>query len=168
MPELCSTLGETMNIVRIPKMTNEEIEKLIHEQRICRIAFRGEDYPYVAPFQYVFMNGSLYFHFTNYGRKMKLLGRDKKVCVEIERYQPDMSEYGFVSLRGTLKVVTDPRERAEVISRMAKEAKEELSENFLAVHGFNKENGWSALRPEKPLVIVKLDEVTEKTGLRSP
>lgn len=157
-----------MNVFRMPKMDKEEIEKLIQEQRICRIAFRGEDYPYMAPFQYVVMNGSLYFHFTNYGRKMKLLDKDKKVCVEIEKYHPDMSEYGFVSLRGTLKVVTDPRERAEVISRMAKEAKEKLSENFLAVHGFTKEEGWSALRPEKPLVIVRLDEVTEKAGLRSP
>jgi hypothetical protein len=78
-----------------------------------------------------------------------------------------MSEYGFVTLRGTLKAVTDPKERAEVISRMVEEAKQKLSENFLAVHGFNKDEGWSVLRPEKPLVIVKLDEVNEKTGLRS-
>jgi nitroimidazol reductase NimA-like FMN-containing flavoprotein (pyridoxamine 5'-phosphate oxidase superfamily) len=157
-----------MKIFKMPKMDKDEIEGLIREQRICRIAFRGEEYPYMAPFQYVFINGSLYFHFTNYGRKMKLLDKDRKVCVEIEKYQPDMSEYGFVTLRGTLKVVTDPRERAEVISRMVEEAKQKLSENFLAVHGFNKDDGWSVLRPEKPLVIVKLDEVNEKTGLRSP
>jgi nitroimidazol reductase NimA-like FMN-containing flavoprotein (pyridoxamine 5'-phosphate oxidase superfamily) len=152
---------------RMPRMGREEIAKLIQEQRICRIAFRGEDYPYLAPFQYVFLNGSLYFHFTNYGRKMKMLDKDKKVCVEIEKYQPDMSEYCFASLRGTLKVVTDPEERAEVISRIAKIARENLSENFLAVHGFTKEEGWSALRPEKPLVIFRL-EVIEITGLRSP
>ena len=149
-------------------MDKEEIDELIRGQRICRIAFRGQDYPYVAPFQYVLINGSLYFHFTNYGRKMRLLGRDRKVCVEIEKYRSDMSEYGFVTLSGTLKVVADPGERAKVISRMAEEAKQKLSENFLAVHGFNKEDGWSTLRPEKPLVIVKLDEVNEIGGLRSP
>ena len=149
-------------------MENHEIEKLIREQMLCRIAFKGNDYPYMAPFQYVFMNGSLYFHFTDYGRKMKLLEKDKRVCVEIERYRTDLSEYNFVVLRGTLKVVTDPQERAKVIKRMAEEGKQKLSTNFLAAHGFKKEEGWSSFTPEKPLVVVKLQEIAEEIGLKSP
>jgi len=164
----CKYAVTAVKIVRMPKMDKREVEGLIREQNLCRIAFRGRDYPYMTPFQYVYVNGSLYFHFTNYGRKMMLLDRDKRVCVEIERYLPDMSEYSFVTLRGRLKIVTDPQERAEAISRMAEAARQKLSENFLVVHGFNKEEGWSALTPEKPLVIVKLDEITEKVGLRSP
>jgi len=158
----------TLTIVRLPKMEKHEIEKLIREQMLCRIAFKGDKYPYVAPFQYVLMNGSLYFHFTDYGRKMRLLERDKRVCIEIERYQPDLSEYSFVVLRGTLKVVTDPKERAEVIKRMAEEGKRKLSTNFLAAHGFKKEEGWSSFTPEKPLFIVKLEEIAEEIGLKSP
>jgi len=45
-------------------MKKSEIERLMKEQFLCRIAFRGEEYPYIAPFQYVFANGTLYFHFT--------------------------------------------------------------------------------------------------------
>lgn len=86
-------------IVRLPKMENAEIEELIREQMLCRIAFKGDKYPYMAPFQYVYLNESLYFHFTDYGKKMKLLRRDNHVCVEIEKYQPDLSEYSFVVLR---------------------------------------------------------------------
>jgi nitroimidazol reductase NimA-like FMN-containing flavoprotein (pyridoxamine 5'-phosphate oxidase superfamily) len=149
-------------------MDKREIEKLIQGQMLCRIAFKGDEYPYMAPFQYVLMNRSIYFHFTDYGRKMRLLEKDKRVCVEIEKYKPDLSEYNFVVLRGTLKVVTDPHERAMVIRRMAEEGEQKLSPNFLAAHGFKKEEGWSSITPEKPLVIVKLENIAQEIGLKSP
>jgi len=149
-------------------MTKLEIAKLVREQILCRIVFKGDEYPYVAPFQYVLMDGSLYFHFTDYGKKMRLLEKDKRVCVEIEKYKQDLSEYNFVVLRGKLKVVRDPQERAKVIAKIAVEGKQKLSTSFLAAHGFKKEQGWSSLSPEKPLVIVKLEEVTEEIGLKSP
>ena len=149
-------------------MDPHEIEKLIREQMLCRIAFKGDQYPYMAPFQYVLVNGALYFHFTDYGKKMRLLDKDKHVCVEIEKYKPDMSKYNFVVLRGKLKVVADPVERANVINRMAEEGKQDLSTNFLVAHGFKKEESWSSFTPEKPLVIVKLEEVAETIGIKSP
>ena len=157
-----------MTIVKLPKMEKHEINQLIREQILCRIAFKGDEYPYMAPFQYVLMNGSIYFHFTDYGKKMRLLERDKRVCVEIEKYRQDLSEYRFVVLRGTLKVVTDAHERATIIRRMAEDGQQRLSPNFLAAHGFRKEDGWSSLTPEKPLVIVKLENVTQEIGLKSP
>ena len=157
-----------LTIVKLPKMKKREIEKLIREQMLCRIAFKGDEYPYMAPFQYVFIDGSLYFHFTDYGRKMKLFERDNRVCVEIEKYRPDLSEYSFIVLRGTLKVVTNPQERAKAIKKMAEEGKQKLSKNFLAAHGFKKEEDWSSLTPEKPLLIVKLKEIAEEIGLKSP
>ena len=149
-------------------MSEDEIDQLIREQILCRIAFKRENYPYVAPFQYVYMNGSIYFHFTDYGRKMSLLERDKRVCVEIEIYEKDLSKYRFVVLTGKLKVVTDSQERAQVIKRMTEEGKRKLSENFLAAHGLKPEQGWLALAHERPLVVVKLDEVVERIGLKSP
>ena len=156
-----------MSIVKLSSMSDDEIEELIGGQMICRIAFRGDEYPYLIPFQYVLMDGAPYFHFTNYGKKMRLLEMDNRVCVQIESYRPDLSEYNFVAIRGTLKVVSDTVERAEAISRMAEVGKRRLSNKFLAAHGFEPEEGWSAFTPSKPLVIVKL-EVAEKIGLKSP
>ncbi len=153
---------------RLPKMSKGEIATLIREQVLCRIAFKGDKYPYMAPFQYVVVDGSLYFHFTEYGKKMKLLERDDRICVEIESYRPDLSEYNFVVMRGKLKVVTDSRERAKVIKSMAAEGKAKLSTNFLAAHGFRKGEDWSSFTPEKPLVIVKLEAITQEIGLKSP
>jgi len=155
-------------VVRLPKMEKRETDRLIREQIICRIVFRGNRYPYMAPFQYAFINGALYFHFTDYGKKMRLLEKDKRVCVEIETYLPDLSEYSFVVLRGTLRVVTDPKERAGAIERLAEQGKQRLSENFLAAHGFKKEEGWSSFTPEKPIVILKLEEIAEEIALKSP
>ncbi len=51
---------------------------------------------------------------------------------------------------------------------MAEEGKQKVSPNFLAAHGFKKEEGWSSFSPEKPLVILKLEEIAEEIGLKSP
>ena len=143
--------------------------KLIRRQRLCRIAFKGDSYPYMAPFQYVVLDSSLYFHFTDYGKKMKLIENDKRVCVEIEEYREDLSEYSFIVLRGTLKVVTDLQERAKALKELAKEGEQKLSTNFLPAHGFKKEEGWDSLTPTNPsLVAVKLEQITQEIGLKSP
>ena len=157
-----------MRVVKLPSMGKHDIDDLIKQQMICRIAFRGSKYPYIAPFQYVTIGGTLYFHFTNYGRKMRMLGTDSNVCVEIEHYEPDMSKYRFVALRGKLKVVADSRERAEAINRLRSQGRRRLSRNFLVAHGFNKNEDWSSLDPQKRLFIVKLDEAADRTGLKNP
>jgi uncharacterized protein len=155
--------------VKLPRMDKAEIDQLLREQFLCRIAFAGELAPYIAPFQYVFINDALYFHFTDYGRKIGLLEEGKPVCVEIEHYTPDLSEYGFVVLVGKLHVVTDPQEKSEAATRMVEDAEVKgLSTNFLPAHGLPKEADWASLKAEKPLVIVKLVDVTEIVGLKSP
>ena len=55
--------------VKLPKMDEIEIKDLLENKSLCRIAFIDEDYPYISPFQYVYYNNCLYFHFTDYGKK---------------------------------------------------------------------------------------------------
>ena len=154
---------------KLPTMKESEIDELLEEQILCRIAFGGKDAPHIAPFQYALVDGQLYFHFTKYGRKMALLEKNSSSCVEIEKYNQDLSEYKFVVLTGKLRVVTDPKERSRAIQKMVDAAKtKRLSENFLMAHGFQKEDGWAILTPDRPLIIVKLENVTEKVGLKSP
>jgi nitroimidazol reductase NimA-like FMN-containing flavoprotein (pyridoxamine 5'-phosphate oxidase superfamily) len=157
-----------MKLYKLPKMSSDEISELLDRERICRIAFKGAEFPYLAPFQYVRIGDALYFHFTNYGRKMRLLEKDRRVCVGVESLEPDMSEYRFVVLRGELDRVEDKKERGEAISRLAKMGRSGLSENFLAAHGFPAENGWETLSEDKPMVIFKLERISETIALRSP
>jgi len=155
-------------VLRLSRMKKSEIEKLIKEQFLCRIVFKGERYPYIAPFQYAFANGTLYFHFTAYGRKMKLIDKHENVCVEIEQYNPDLSRYMFITLKGNLRIVTDPVEKAKAIRKMRDFGKKRLSRNFLAAHGLRADENWDSLTEAKSFIIVKLDPLVAESGLKSP
>jgi nitroimidazol reductase NimA-like FMN-containing flavoprotein (pyridoxamine 5'-phosphate oxidase superfamily) len=155
-------------MVKLPSMSRKEIDDLIGEQFLCRIAFGGRGGLYIAPFQYVFMDKSLYFHFTDYGNKMAFFREGFPVCVEIEKYSSDLSEYAFVILTGTLKMVVEEEERRNVIQKMAEIGSAKLSTNFLCAHGFESQNGWSAFSAEQPILILRLEKVTSIKGLKSP
>ncbi len=156
-----------MTKIEMSKMKENEIEELIEDQLLCRIAFKGDLQPYIAPFQYAYVNGILYFHFTDYGKKMSFFKQETPVCVEIERYTPNLSEYGFVVLTGKLRLVEDHKERKRAIEKMAEVGKQKLSANFLLAHGFSQGSDWTDFTADKPILIIKLDEVTEKIGLKS-
>ena len=157
-----------MTKVKMPKMRENEIEELISGQFLCRIAFKGDLQPYIAPFQYAYVKGILYFHFTDYGKKMSFFKQETPVCVEIERYTQNLSEYGFVVLSGKLRLVEDQEERKKAIEKMVEVGKQKISKNFLLAHGFSQGSDWTDFTADKPILIIKLDEVTEKTGLKSP
>jgi nitroimidazol reductase NimA-like FMN-containing flavoprotein (pyridoxamine 5'-phosphate oxidase superfamily) len=156
-----------MSLVKLPRMSQEEIEELLDRQFMCRIAFNGGDYPYLAPFRYVMINGVLYFHFTDYGKKMVLIEQDNRACVQIESYVPDLSDYNFVSLRGQLVRVDDYDEYRRVVELFAETGMEHISPKFLAAHGFNPDDGWLCFKGDE-LVIIKLVDIVEKVGLKSP
>lgn len=59
-----------MQVHKIPLMNKEEYDKLIEECYVSRIAFKGE-YPYIAPFLYVFDVKYIYFLSNNMERKLK-------------------------------------------------------------------------------------------------
>lgn len=122
----------------------------------------------MAPFQYVFLNGQLYFHFTDYGNKIVLLKEGNEVCVEIERNTPDLGKYSFVTINGTLKIVEDKDERRNAIEKMADFGENNLSTNFLHAHGFESKDGWTKLKAKQDILVVKLDKIRFKKGLKSP
>jgi nitroimidazol reductase NimA-like FMN-containing flavoprotein (pyridoxamine 5'-phosphate oxidase superfamily) len=37
--------------VKLSRMNEDEIDEVIQDQMLCRIAFKRKDYPYIAPFQ---------------------------------------------------------------------------------------------------------------------
>jgi len=152
--------------VKLPKMTEDEIVSVLNDENICRIAFIEEDYPYICPFQYVYFKNQLYFHFTNYGKKMRILDKNKNVCVSIEKFEPDLSSYFFISIQGELKQIEDKKILKDVIENIVEKAKERFSKNFLAAHGFKGKDGWESLLEDK-LLIFKLEEFGNRIGLKS-
>ena len=149
-------------------MTEIEIENILKRKNICRIAFIDDDFPYIAPFQYVYANKTLYFHFTDYGKKKKIFDRNNKVCVSIEDLEPDLSKFYFITIQAELIEVLNEEERKEIINTMVSEGKSKFSTNFLSAHGFEKNEEWEILKKSKKIRIFKLINFKKRLGLKSP
>ena len=108
----------------------------------------------------------MYFHFTDYGKKKEILEKNRNVCVSIEKFTKDLSEYFFISIQGKLNPVDDSQERKQIIKKMILEAKKKYSKNFLSAHGFEKNKGWDYFTDQNQL-IYKLDEIVYRVGLKS-
>lgn len=139
-----------MNILKIPRMEKHEYDHLIHDNYICRIAFRGENFPYIAPFLYTFDGKYLYFLPTRYGRKIDYFHQDPHVSVEIESYSSDLSNYNFISLQGILEEINDNSKKQQVRSDFIDLIrKRKLSPNALAALGF--------MPSDSPEIIIQED-----------
>jgi nitroimidazol reductase NimA-like FMN-containing flavoprotein (pyridoxamine 5'-phosphate oxidase superfamily) len=158
-----------MTPFKLETMAPPEIKALVQTSQICRIAFKGDDHPYISPFQYAYINDTLYFHFAAYGRKMHYLSEDPNVCVEIEHNAADMSDFRFVALRGTLVTVTDAGEKDLAIKTLASIArKSAFSTRFLAAHGFDSKMDWKSFDSSASFEVIKLSSIVEVIALKSP
>lgn len=155
-----------MDVVKLPVMTEDEIKKALQNNHLCRIAFIDGEYPYISPFQYAYQNDQIYFHFTNYGKKMEIIEKSKNVCVSIENFEPDLQKYYFISMQGELAPVNNIEEKKSVLIKMAKEAKKKYSQNFLTAHGFDKEKGWDAFELQNQLIFTLIQK-KKAIGLKS-
>lgn len=66
----------------------DEVVKLLGQCDTVRLAMNGGDFPYVVPlsFGYLYEDGklSVYFHCAKEGKKIDLLNRDNRVCLEAD------------------------------------------------------------------------------------
>ncbi|CAG0970613.1 hypothetical protein METP3_01420 [Methanosarcinales archaeon] len=152
----------------MPNMGKKEYDRLIREQYIARIVFKGEKYPYIAPFLYVFDEKYLYFLSTRYGKKIEYFTQNPYVTVEIERYDPDLSNYAFVSLSGQLVEVTNEVSKKEVREQFIRLIREKnLSENIMIALGHSSQDPTEAIVHEERNVIWKLTDVRKIIGLKN-
>lgn len=104
-----------------------EIEEIIRECRVCRLAFSAGMYPYIVPmnFGYACENGErvFYFHCAGEGRKLDLMQQNPNVAFELDcRYRLMRPEnpadacgysacYASVIGSGRASLVVDPEEK---------------------------------------------------------
>ena len=62
----------------------EEIDQILVEAQVCRVAFAREDEPYVVPLFFGYDGSRLYFHTAKEGRKLEFLAANNRVCFEVE------------------------------------------------------------------------------------
>lgn len=67
------------------EITNKsEIEAIIKQCLVCRIAFNAPDFPYVIPLAFGYSARSIYFHTAKKGKKIDCITNDNRVCFEFE------------------------------------------------------------------------------------
>ena len=149
-------------------MKKEEYDRLIQDGYICRIAFSGDKFPYIAPFLYVFDGMYMYFLPTKYGRKIEYFKKNPQVSVEIEDYSRDLSSYTFMSLQGNLKEVTDVESKAKIKQAFVDMIKtKNLSENAMAALGHSPGDPPEAITMDEKNMVWKLVGVKDIVALKN-
>ncbi|MCK4270694.1 MAG: pyridoxamine 5'-phosphate oxidase family protein [Methanogenium sp.] len=157
-----------MEIIKIPKMDKQEYDSLIEEGYISRIAFRGDKYPYIAPFLYIFDGKFLYFLSTKYGRKNEMFKRSPYVSVEIEKYSKDLSYYTFVTIQGYLVQEEDAITKKQIRKKFVDMITERnLSHNILATLGHDPLDAIETVATEERSNIWKLTGVADIVALKN-
>ncbi|MCC6443779.1 MAG: pyridoxamine 5'-phosphate oxidase family protein [Armatimonadetes bacterium] len=108
----------------------EEIESIIRNSLVCRLAMCGGGKPYVVPLCFGLLGTALYFHGAVEGMKMDILRKNPQVCFEFEtdvELQPaDAScrvgmKYRSVIGSGLAVMVEDPEEIRKGLEAIARQ-----------------------------------------------
>lgn len=104
------------------EMTRDEIDRLLADEPIGRLAMAGRDgAPYAIPLPFCWEAGALYLRLPFSGRKGRILAENNRVCFEVDRFTPDLSDYASVLIEGPLAPVEDLDEKQRV--KVANDAK---------------------------------------------
>jgi len=157
-----------MDIEKMPRMKKAEYDEIINGQYICRIAFKGEQHPYIVPFLYVFDGKYMYFLSTKYGKKVEYFHQNPYVSVEVESYSSDLSNFSFVSLFGRLMAVVDAEVKQSVREMFLQLIKtKRLSANVLSALGHSPKDPFESILNEGKNSVWKLTGVKEILGLKN-
>mgnify|MGYP001560136535 CR=1 FL=1 len=110
-----------------PNLTCEEMDQLLCEEDVGRLAMCCDSQPYCVPVNYAFLDGKIVFHCAVQGRKLDFLRANPRVCFVVDRHpdrlqphHPDgKCNYRFESVLcfGTARVLEDPCERRDYLQK---------------------------------------------------
>ena len=61
-----------------------EIESIIKNSKVCRLAMSNDDQPYIVPLCFGYAENQLFFHSASEGKKLDMLRRNERVCFEFD------------------------------------------------------------------------------------
>jgi hypothetical protein len=61
-----------------------EIQEILEKGLVCRLGLYDGLYPYVVPLNYGYRNGCMFFHSAREGRKIDILKKNGRVCIEVD------------------------------------------------------------------------------------
>src|SRR5690606_6872824 len=73
----------------------------------------GSGRPYVIPMPFCWWRGAIYLRVPMSGRKGEILGKNDRVCFEVDACAPRLEEYASVLVEGRLVEVGDVEEKRQ-------------------------------------------------------
>lgn len=138
------------------------INEILSTALICRLAFTGDEYPYIVPLNFGYHNNALYFHCALNGKKIELLKQNNKVCFEIEKSHeiiPDdvsckwTTKYQSIIGYGEIEIISDTDEKKKGL-------------DILMIQHGKKENKYNDKLLEKIKVLkLQIKSLTAKQSL---
>jgi len=107
--------------------TSREMERLLEGMPVGRLAVTTEDGPYVVAVNYLFFDGSIYFHSASSGRKVEALRADARVSFLLDEAGPQVlwaqgcgisQIYKSVICFGKAEFVEGPLEKRAILERI--------------------------------------------------
>jgi nitroimidazol reductase NimA-like FMN-containing flavoprotein (pyridoxamine 5'-phosphate oxidase superfamily) len=95
------------------KLTDSEMEEVLHEEKIGRIGCTDGFKPYVVPVTYVY-DGKFIFARSTEGLKVQMMRKNPKVCFEVEEIR-DHTNWRTVIAWGLFEEIADSIERNNAI-----------------------------------------------------
>lgn len=96
----------------ITNLTDNECERILTANRYGHLGYSDGNEPYVVPITYVYSGGFLY-GFTHEGKKIELMRKNPKICIQVERIQSER-EWESVMCWGLFEEVTDEKSIQDV------------------------------------------------------
>ena len=109
--------------------TPQEMELLLKRMPVGRLAVMTEDGPYIIALNFLFLEGSIYFHSAQAGRKIEALRADSRVCFLVDDVGPQVlwergcgisQIYKSVICFGKAEFVEGPIEKRRILERMVR------------------------------------------------
>jgi nitroimidazol reductase NimA-like FMN-containing flavoprotein (pyridoxamine 5'-phosphate oxidase superfamily) len=107
--------------------TSREMELLLERMPVGRLAVTTEDGPYVVAVNYLFLEGNIYFHSGQAGRKMEALRADSRACFLVDDAGPQVifeqgcgisQIYESVVCFGRAEFVEEPIEKMRILKKL--------------------------------------------------
>lgn len=149
-----------------------EMARILASTNIGRLAtIDSEGYPYITPVNFVFHEGSVYFHCASEGEKLANLKRNPQVCFEADiplaylevAFNPERNPcrthqfYHCVVIRGSARVLPDGEQKTTALNALV--AKHEGNRSFPAISPDSPD--YKACR----VVAIKPEKMTAKSDL---
>jgi uncharacterized protein len=62
----------------------KEIRDILEKALVCRLGLCDDQQPYIVPMNYGYRNRCMYFHCAREGRKIDILKKNARVCIEVD------------------------------------------------------------------------------------